>query len=312
MYPSFTLLFVMENIFQEVTSKYLEQKNNLFKQNPLAIKLRKDFPAIVHDRIKDKKRYKVIGSAGKSKWAECPWIAILDKLITISPQSGYYPVFLFKSDMTGVYLSLNQGVTDVIESYKSKANEVLRARADDFRAKIDLMKEDLTQIDLRGNVNNARLYEAGNIIARYYSSDSDFKTIEEDLRYYLKLYQELAFNDRQFVEDLQFTATERKKIRLHLRIERNSDISEKVKRVKGYICEACDFNFEKTYGQLGKLFIEAHHLQPISELEMGNTKLNIKTDFVVLCSNCHSMIHRLENSSNLQALRNLIAINKQA
>ena len=35
----------------------------------------------------------------------------MDKNITQSTQYGLYMVYLFKSDMTGFYLSLNQGIT---------------------------------------------------------------------------------------------------------------------------------------------------------------------------------------------------------
>ncbi len=58
------------------------------------------------------------GSAGAGNWSATPWIAILDILITDTPQSGYYPVFLFRDDMSGFYLSLNQGVTDIRLKYK--------------------------------------------------------------------------------------------------------------------------------------------------------------------------------------------------
>lgn len=41
---------------------------------------------------------------------------------------------------------------------------------------------------------------------------------------------------------------------------------------------------------IGKDFIEAHHSKPISEMK-ENEKTKIE-DIVLLCSNCHSMIHR--------------------
>lgn len=55
-------------------------------------------------------------------------------------------------------------------------------------------------------------------------------------------------------------------------------------------CEACGFNFEKEYGELGKDFVEVHHTKPVSEMQDGE-KTNIN-DVVMVCSNCHSMIHR--------------------
>jgi len=55
-------------------------------------------------------------------------------------------------------------------------------------------------------------------------------------------------------------------------------------------CEACGFDFHETYGKLGEDFIECHHVTPVSELKAGaTTRLS---DLVVVCSNCHRMLHR--------------------
>lgn len=55
-------------------------------------------------------------------------------------------------------------------------------------------------------------------------------------------------------------------------------------------CEICEFDFVDKYGELGDGFIEAHHAKPVSKMVDGE-KTNIN-DIVMLCSNCHSMIHR--------------------
>jgi len=55
-------------------------------------------------------------------------------------------------------------------------------------------------------------------------------------------------------------------------------------------CQACGFDFEKKYGARGADFIECHHTKPVSELEAnGKTKV---ADLVLLCSNCHRIVHR--------------------
>lgn len=75
----------------------------------------------------------------------------------------------------------------------------------------------------------------------------------------------------------------------------------------GYTCQACNFNFLNSYGELGTYFIEAHHLVPYSQLGEGQVKkLDINKDFAVLCSNCHSMIHRMKNSSDIENLKKVI------
>jgi 5-methylcytosine-specific restriction protein A len=55
-------------------------------------------------------------------------------------------------------------------------------------------------------------------------------------------------------------------------------------------CQACEFDFESTYGERGRDFIECHHTKPVSELDAdGKTKLS---DLILLCSNCHRIVHR--------------------
>ncbi len=46
--------------------------------------------------------------------------------------------------------------------------------------------------------------------------------------------------DNIFIED--YAA-----VRQHKRIERNSAIANRVKKIHGYTCQACGFNFEKVY-----------------------------------------------------------------
>ena len=57
---------------------------------------------------------------------------------------------------------------------------------------------------------------------------------------------------------------------------------------------ACGFDFGEKYGELGKDYIEVHHVKP---LFMGDDEqlINPETDLVCLCSNCHRMIHRKRN-----------------
>ncbi|MCB0509389.1 MAG: DUF3578 domain-containing protein, partial [Bacteroidetes bacterium] len=50
-------------------------------------------------------------SMGKGNWANVPWIVLMDKKETTTTQTGVYCVYLFKSDMSGVFVTFNQGVT---------------------------------------------------------------------------------------------------------------------------------------------------------------------------------------------------------
>lgn len=88
------------------------------------------------------------------------------------------------------------------------------------------------------------------------------------------------------------THTEGKKISYYTsKYERNTINRDKAKKIHGYNCAVCGFNFEKVYGNLGKDYIEVHHIKPLSTLN-EEVKINPKTDLICVCANCHRMLHR--------------------
>lgn len=74
-------------------------------------------------------------------------------------------------------------------------------------------------------------------------------------------------------------------------ILRHKGIVERAKKESDYTCEACGFDFQETYGDLGKHYIEAHHIEPLSGRDGVNEPTSID-DFAMLCANCHRMVHR--------------------
>ncbi len=83
-------------------------------------------------------------------------------------------------------------------------------------------------------------------------------------------------------------------IRLHERYERDPKlIAEKRKAAAKdgkLACEACGFDFEATYGELGEGYIDVHHTRPVHTLEPGaKTKLS---NLAILCANCRRMTQR--------------------
>lgn len=101
--------------------------------------------------------------------------------------------------------------------------------------------------------------------------------------------------------------------RLHKYYERNTKINNQKKTIhlKKYgqlDCEACDFNFHKTYGNLGKGYIECHHTTPLSQIA-GET-ITTLNDLALVCSNCHRMIHRKIDTVSISALKGIVRINR--
>jgi len=89
--------------------------------------------------------------------------------------------------------------------------------------------------------------------------------------------------------------------------ERDPLLRQQAVLYHGYSCMACGFNFHKKYGEWGVGFIHVHHVKPLSE---GMGKINAKDDLIVVCANCHSMIHRRRvKTLTLEELKAIIRTN---
>lgn len=94
--------------------------------------------------------------------------------------------------------------------------------------------------------------------------------------------------------------------RLHLRYERRGNVSSKVKREKGLTCEGCGLDALAHFGtKIATSVIDAHHKKPLSEMPDGRREPKVD-DFLVLCANCHRLIHRLERPDDLAGLHRLL------
>ena len=71
---------------------------------------------------------------------------------------------------------------------------------------------------------------------------------------------------------------------------------------KGCQCLVCGRDFEMTYGEIGKGFIHVHHLTPISSIGK-EYQLNVDTDLVPVCPNCHYMLHRKNPPYTIEELK---------
>lgn len=97
--------------------------------------------------------------------------------------------------------------------------------------------------------------------------------------------------------------------KLHKVRERDSEIvllkkKQSIDRFGFLSCEACIFDFEKFYGELGKGYIECHHRTPLSKFKVEtNTRLD---DLALVCSNCHRMLHRSIDTLSIENLRTKI------
>jgi len=71
----------------------------------------------------------------------------------------------------------------------------------------------------------------------------------------------------------------------------------------GPVCQICGFDFAERYGDLGRNFIEVHHIVPLSSGAGVEIVVDPTVDVVPICSNCHSMIHRGGHTRSLDDVR---------
>lgn len=146
---------------------------------------------------KTDKLYKIY-SSGNDKWHYCPYVALMDERVTETPTKGFYINYMFREDMSGVYLALRQGVTKIKNEYGIESLEILKSRANKYNEKIkkstELINEFSDSIDLKKkDAEFATFYEAGNICSKLYLKDNlpSEEEMESDLEKILELYDML-------------------------------------------------------------------------------------------------------------------------
>ena len=116
---------------------------------------------------------KISFSIGKGNWANVPWVSILDERHTSTTREGMYVVYLFREDMSGVYLTYHQGVGDLNERLPApRAKEILKKNADEIRTAIPALAasgfSSEPGIDLKSSGLPATSYEVATIVHKYY------------------------------------------------------------------------------------------------------------------------------------------------
>ncbi|KUG03200.1 5-methylcytosine-specific restriction related [hydrocarbon metagenome] len=178
-------------------------------------------------------------SIGQGNWAKVPWIAFLDNRETTTTQSGIYVVYVFCEDMSGVYLALMQGVTDVVtqESRSRKqAREMLRNKSESLRSQFSELQTIGFNLDNDINLNTAANlgidYEFGTIAYKYYKAGDvpEDKQMSKDLfnilhayKRYIDAIDDQKGNETDFKDDIPLN-------------QRVKDLIENIKS-KGYTFE---------------------------------------------------------------------------
>lgn len=185
------LKYILEN--------YLEASSESSKDHEMGNHVRNVIKNIIAKEAElVENRFFIAGSVGQGQWAEIPWISIFIRDITTTATQGYYIVYLFKADMSGVYISLNQGWTYFKKKYKTKlGRKKIKSTADIIRRELNITPVNMnaTEINLGGRGDLAQGYENGHIYGRLYTADNlpSSKELISDLKELLASYKEIEY-----------------------------------------------------------------------------------------------------------------------
>jgi len=67
----------------------------------------------------------------------------------------------------------------------------------------------------------------------------------------------------------------------------------------------CGFNFQSSYGEIGREYIHVHHLEQVAGI--GKIyKVDPIEDLRPVCANCHAIIHRRQEPLAIDEVKKLI------
>lgn len=331
----------MRKLFFDVFDNYTEFYNNPAENINIKKTLKYDIPYEMKSILQlDPKKYLITGSYGVGNPTETPWIAIFDKSITVSAQHGFYVVILFRKDMQGCYLSLNQGTTYLRNKFKGyKPVQKMKEVANKLENALSLHTVNglISEINLASIQQNAKAYEAANIQAKFYARNAfpfneelavDVQNMLENLEEIKSfigsrtldqviddlIYQE-EISDVKFQEDVLISPPAKTNQVPHPvpnktmsspnteKYLRDSKIAKEALILAEYKCEADPTHLTFISPITGENFVEAHHLIPISYQNDFKYSLDVPGNIISLCPNCHREIHHGVNEDKANMIR---------
>jgi len=142
-----------------------------------------------------------------------------------------------------------------------------------------------------------------------FSGDSEFLfKVETSIVKIVQNYDKYTGNKRQSIKNDHENGIREGSLLFHVHksyerahkitVEKKSEALAKSGKLE---CEICGFCFEDVYGEMGKGYIECHHIIPLSRY--GQEKLTKLDDLILVCANCHRMLHRYMDSVSPKELK---------
>ncbi len=113
--------------------------------------------------------------------------------------------------------------------------------------------------------------------------------------------KEISYPDEITDAEQEFSEGAKQRITVN-KYERDPRARAECIRIHGHSCQVCEFDFEKVYGKIGKEYIHVHHLIPLKDIGEKYSP-DPEKDLIPVCPNCHAMLHRLPDPSDVEGLK---------
>jgi hypothetical protein len=190
---------VLKTAFQDILTNFERVRNGPFRKDEQIWSAFRSINRHLQgsEIVRQYPDLKVTWSVGQGNWTTTPWIALLDGRETKSTESGIYCVYIFRADLSGFYLIYGQGVTEIRDQFRgSDVRTVLANRAAALRKGCFHLSDNAFtlagEVDLRGDTNRSRDYQASTIAYKYYDATSvpEDEVLLDDLETLLDTYEE--------------------------------------------------------------------------------------------------------------------------
>ncbi len=110
---------MLRDAFLKIANNYPAYRalKTINKTAPLYAVVIEAVPSLLKDLLSDQSHIQIQGSTGRGNITPAPWIATFDERVTTSATKGFYPVYLFSTDLERLFLSLAFGTTQFTEFY---------------------------------------------------------------------------------------------------------------------------------------------------------------------------------------------------
>lgn len=287
----------LADVTAEILLRYPHEAGRPLSLSPLAATIREEWRAAGAEAAGS--HHRVRASAGRGRaWAQVPWLAWFDELVTTSAQRGFYVVLLLAPERSTATLSLAIGSEATTRAFgEARGRAVLRRRAADVRDRLPdhAARFDAGPIDLGGTSALPRGYEASHCFGRTYALDAlDEGRMRADLHGLLDACADLVARGGLLPPEMVADAAGRRAA-LSERWERAPHVRRAVLRARGTTCEGCGLDGARAFDGGGPV-VDLH-------LVARGARPRVPEDFRVLCPTCHRAIHDQDDHADLAALR---------